>query len=67
MPKIALCWKPGKKSLTVGSSGSSSVTARARSRPALIWSMEVDILSHIICTWPPSKSVSARVVPRYGT
>src|SRR5437764_5058370 len=70
-PKIALCSKPGKKSLTVGSSGSSSdrvavVTARARSRPALIWSMEVDMLSHIICTWPPSKSVSARVVPRYG-
>src|SRR5215831_1651893 len=68
-PKIALCSKPGKKSLTVGSSGSSSdrvavVTARARSRPALIWSMEVDILSHIICTWPPSKSISARVVPR---
>src|SRR5262249_7300692 len=56
----------------VGRSGSNSdraavVTARARSLPFLMYSIDVAMLSNIACTWPLIRSVSAGAVPRYGT
>ena len=41
--------------------------AIGRSLPALISSMDDGTLSNMTCTWPPTKSVSAGVEPRYGT
>src|SRR5260370_31200517 len=72
MPAHALVSNPGTKSPTVGMSGSAcrraaEVTARGRSLPALMCSMEDGRLSNMTCTCPPMRSVSADGAPRYGT
>src|SRR5262249_45496026 len=41
-----------------------SVTAKGRSLPALICSMEEGMLSNMTCTCPPMRSVSAGGAPR---
>ena len=56
----------------VGTSGNASerlavVTASARSLPALTYPIEDGIGSNVTCICPPSKSVSAGPMPRYGT
>ena len=58
-------------SATVGTSGSSGsrlapVTASARSFPALMCGKAEGMLSNIIITWPPSRSVIAGALPLYG-
>ncbi|CFW04152.1 Uncharacterised protein [Bordetella pertussis] len=69
MPNQAVASKPGKPdSATVGVSGSRGarsalLTARARARPALICGKAVGRLSHISCTWCPSRAVSAAALP----
>ena len=55
-----------------GTSGSAAtrlgaVTPSARSLPDLMWPIEPGRLSNTDCSWPPSRSVSAGAVPRYGT
>src|SRR6266446_8269696 len=55
-----------------GVSGSTSeraavVTASARSLPALMCGVDEGVTSNITCAWPATRSVSAGVVPRYGT
>src|SRR5215472_16345449 len=55
-----------------GTSGSTSarvavVTASARSLPALMCGVDDGVTSNITCAWPARRSVSAGVVPRYGT
>jgi hypothetical protein len=63
---------PGTVSPTVGISGIDSrrvadVTAIARSVPALTYWIADGMVQNTICTCPLSRSVSAGVVPRYGT
>src|SRR6516164_6937671 len=58
IPAHALVSKPGTKSPSVGTSGSPcqrvvAVTAKGRSLPALICSMEEGMLSNMTCTCPP--------------
>src|SRR6516225_9570126 len=69
IPAHALVSKPGTKSPSVGTSGSPcqrvvAVTAKGRSLPALICSMEDGMLSNMTCTCPPMRSVSAGGAPR---
>src|SRR5215831_8141618 len=69
IPAHALVSKPGTKSPSVGTSGSPcqrvvAVTAKGRSLPALICSMEEGMLSNMTCTCPAMRSVSAGGAPR---
>ncbi len=43
------------------------VTASARNLPALMYWMDEVAETNITCTCPPSRSISAGAVPRYGT
>jgi hypothetical protein len=59
-------------SIIVGTSGASGerlglVTASARSAPDFTCGSEVVIVSNIIVTWPPRRSLSAGALPLYGT
>src|SRR5215510_9601272 len=65
MPAHALVSKPGTKSPSGGTSGSAgnravAVTAKGRSLPALICSMEEGMLSNMTCTCPPMRSGQRR-------
>src|SRR5215471_8808356 len=69
IPAHALVSKPGTKSPSVGTPGSPcqrvvAVTAKGRSLPALICSMEEGMLSNMTCTCPAMRSVSAGGAPR---
>src|ERR1700682_6278780 len=72
-PNQELASKPGSPlSLMVGMSGSTGarfneVTAIARNLPPLICGSADGRLSNMICTWPPTRSVSAGELPLYGT
>src|SRR5262245_6877976 len=68
-PYHVLASNPGRKSPTVGMSGSAServavVTASACSLPALMYSIAAGMVLNMTCTCPPSRSVSAGPVPR---
>jgi hypothetical protein len=54
---------------TCGSAGErvAVVTARARSLPALMYSIDDEMMANIASTCPPMRSVSAGAPPRYGT
>jgi hypothetical protein len=71
-PTHWLASKPLTKSPTVGISASASdrvavVTAKARSLPALIYSIEAAMSVNVTWICPPSRSVIAGPAPRYGT
>ncbi len=58
-------------SAMVGRSGSNCerfapVTASARSLPARMWGSDEGMLSNIMFTCPPSRSVTAGALPLYG-
>ncbi|MOA34344.1 hypothetical protein D3C78_1557130 [compost metagenome] len=64
--------KPGTLSATVGTSGSkgerrSPVTAMAFSLPACTCGNDVEMLSNISDTSPPSRATTAGPLPLYGT
>jgi len=68
-PYQALASKPGRKSATVGTSGSADersavATAKARTLPARTYSIDAGMLSNMTCTCPPIKSISAGAWPR---
>ena len=72
MPNQATASKPGSVSDSVGTSGSDGermrlATASARSFPDFTCGSETPRLSHIMSTWPETRSASAGAVPLYGT
>src|SRR5262249_5025433 len=72
MAHHGLASEPGPKAPAGGRSGNASkrmavVTAKARSRPDLICSIDGGRPMNITCTCPPSRSVIAGAAPRYGT
>ena len=55
----------------VGTSGScglrlAAATASGRILPFLIWPITEGMVSKLTCTWPPIRSISAGLLPRYG-
>src|SRR5262245_14486767 len=71
-PTHWLASKPGTKSPMVGISGSASeriavVTAKARSLPALMYSIDAAMSVNVTWICPPSRSVIAGPALRYGT
>src|SRR5207253_846317 len=68
MANHATASKPGKVSASAGTPGSEAMrfalaTASALSFPERTWGSDTPRLSHIMSTWPPSRSVSAGAVP----